>query len=221
MRATATGMAVVMLATALPLQPARAGMVGTETVIAGGTAATELGARERVRAVLARDDIRAKLQDLGIVPAEAEARLAALTDAEVKQLAGRLDSLPAGAGAFNVILIVFFVFGILVLADVLGLADIFNFVCRPGQCGPGPQALAVDPAADVYAVQPEAGPYETRRSDYYGDERRRAWLESQEYSEQDYLRGQAPIQQSDQYLYDAPPSDRDYRAERLGPRALR
>jgi hypothetical protein len=51
--------------------------------------------------------------------------------------------------------------------------------------------------------------------------RRRAWLESQEYSEQDYLRGQAPIQQSDQYLYDAPPSDRDYRAERLGPRALR
>ena len=218
-RATAAGMAMVMLLTALPLMPARAGMVGTAAVIEGGAVqrpeAVTPGARERVQAVLARDDIRAELAGLGIAPAEAEARLAALTDAEVEQLAGRLDSLPAGEGTFSIVLIIFFVFGVLVLLDALGLADVFNFVCGPGQCVQRRQALATDPAADIYAQEPAAGYYDQAPTAYYRRDRRQPWPEGQSFSEQDYYRGQAPIQQTEQGPYDLGFAEgRDYNRER-------
>ena len=70
-----------------------AGMVGTNEVIAAAQAA---GARDRVRDFVGRTEVRDQLQNLGISPAAARARVSAMTDTEVANIAGRIDSLPAG-----------------------------------------------------------------------------------------------------------------------------
>ncbi len=70
-----------------------AGMVGTNEVIAAAQAA---GARDRVRDFVGRTEVRDQLQNLGISPAAAQARVSAMTDTEVANIAGRIDSLPAG-----------------------------------------------------------------------------------------------------------------------------
>ena len=57
-------------------------------------------AREtQVRATLARDDVRQAMEQLGVNPADADARVASLSDAELMQLQGQLDRLPAGGDA--------------------------------------------------------------------------------------------------------------------------
>ena len=66
----------------LPWQ-AQAGMIGTDVAVSG--------------AVIDRAGIASQLQALGIPPQAAQERVAALTDAEVAGLAGRMDALPAGA----------------------------------------------------------------------------------------------------------------------------
>ena len=70
-----------------------AGMVGTNEVIAAAQAA---GARDRVRDFVGRTEVRDQLQNLGISPAAAQARVSAMTDTEVANIAGRIDNLPAG-----------------------------------------------------------------------------------------------------------------------------
>ncbi len=70
-----------------------AGMVGTNEVVAAAQAA---GARDRVRDFVGRTEVRDQLQNLGISPAAAQARVSAMTDTEVANIAGRIDSLPAG-----------------------------------------------------------------------------------------------------------------------------
>jgi hypothetical protein len=61
-------------------------------------------------------------------PADVKARVAALTDEEVAQLAGQLDRLPAGGeGIIGALLIVFLV---LLITDLLGLTKVFSFT-RP------------------------------------------------------------------------------------------
>mgnify|MGYP003351479138 CR=1 FL=1 len=71
--------------------PARAAMIET------GKALPEASERERVKALLARPEVAKKLETLGVLPAEAQKRVDALTDAEVAALAGKIDALPAGA----------------------------------------------------------------------------------------------------------------------------
>jgi hypothetical protein len=62
--------------------------------------------------------------------------VAALSDAEVEALDGRIQSLPAGADSFvTVLLIVLVVFLFLVITDILGLTDVFTFTKKPGQRG--------------------------------------------------------------------------------------
>lgn len=73
-----------------------AGMVGTGEVIAAAEAST---ARDTVRNFVGRNEVRSQLQDLGISPAAAQARVSAMTDTEVASIAGQIDSLPAGAGS--------------------------------------------------------------------------------------------------------------------------
>ena len=71
--------------------PAAAGMIGTDQAVPQQTE------RERVKAMVARPEVAKKLETLGVLPKDAQARIDALTDAEVTALAGRIDALPAGA----------------------------------------------------------------------------------------------------------------------------
>jgi hypothetical protein len=97
--------------------PALAGIVGTETVVMGAE-------RERLAAMLERGEVRARLQALGVDPALARARVAALTDEEAARLAAEMDALPAGGDALGVALIVFLV---LLFTDIMGYTKIFPF----------------------------------------------------------------------------------------------
>jgi hypothetical protein len=78
------------LALGLAVQQAHAGMIQTPDP-----------ERERVKALMERPEVVEELQKMGIAPAEARARVDAMTPAEVAQVAGRLDSLPAGGAMSN------------------------------------------------------------------------------------------------------------------------
>lgn len=119
-------MAAVMVMVSLPLGYAQAGMVTTDQVL---DAAQLEQTREDVIAFLARDDVRQQLEALGVDPEEASARAANMTDAEVTQLAGQLEQLPAGQDALGAILgAIVLIFVVLLVTDILGLTNIFPFV---------------------------------------------------------------------------------------------
>ena len=77
----------------MPYQIATAGMIGTDQVVAS----TSQMDRTTVLNFLSRSDVANKLQSLGIDPATANDRVAAMTDQEVQSLAGKINSMPAGA----------------------------------------------------------------------------------------------------------------------------
>ena len=72
---------------------AQAGLVSTGDVVAQQSSAE----RTKVREFLARADVVEQLQQQGITAQAAQERVDALTDNEVRDIAGRLDTLPAGA----------------------------------------------------------------------------------------------------------------------------
>ncbi len=88
---------LALLSLSLPQHPARAAMISTESAIASSTDRPESRAdRDRVRAFLDREEVRAQIQAYGLDPDEAMARVDSLTDREIALIAGKLDRLPAG-----------------------------------------------------------------------------------------------------------------------------
>ena len=123
LRAVARLMAAVMLVVSMPLGAAQAGMVPTDQVI-DSIAVEET--RAWVMDFLARDEVRQQMEALGVDGDEAAARAAGMTDAEVMQLAGQLEQLPAGEGAIGAVLGVFvLILIILLITDILGLTNVF------------------------------------------------------------------------------------------------
>lgn len=119
-------LAILVLVLSVPYQSALAAIIETETIIdaAGGQEA-----RDRVKSILARDDVRSALMAHGIDPLEAKARIDSLSDAEVIRISDNIDQLPAGGGTFETILIIAFItFLILLFTDIMGYTDIFPFV---------------------------------------------------------------------------------------------
>lgn len=84
-----------------PVQFAQAGMIGTEQVVAAASQAD----RGAVLEFLGRAEVVNQLQSMGIDPATAKDRVAALTDHEVQQLANRIQTAPAGGDTLGVILL--------------------------------------------------------------------------------------------------------------------
>lgn len=115
-----TGVVVAgLLAAAVPV-PATARVVGTEEVLSSASASD----RAALEALLARDDVRRQFEALGVDPAQARERVQALDDQQVRELATRIDQLPAGA---DVLGIVFTVFIVLLVTDILGFTKVFPF----------------------------------------------------------------------------------------------
>jgi len=111
------------------LQSAQAGLVGTAQVAqAQGVVSVDTRAAEqraRVLSLLDRADVAAGLQEHGLSADQARERVAALTDAEVEQLAHTIDTAPAGADSFLGVLV--FIFVLLLVTDILGLTKVFPF----------------------------------------------------------------------------------------------
>lgn len=82
---------------------AGAGLIATDQVLAAGEAAA---ARERVATLLERAEVARQLQAFGLAPGDAKARADALTDSEIVELAGKLQTLPAGADSTGVALLI-------------------------------------------------------------------------------------------------------------------
>jgi hypothetical protein len=122
-RAVAGLAATALLTASLPAmaQPASThapALVTTEEALADTV-------QQRVGALLARADVRDALTARGVDASEVEARVAALTDDEARLLADQLDQLPAGAS--DILGILFAVFIILLITDILGLTKVFPF----------------------------------------------------------------------------------------------
>jgi hypothetical protein len=100
---------------------AQAGIVTTDEV---QTTHSAMANRDKVNSFLARDDVRQGLMGQGVDPDAARARVDALTDVEVAELAGRVDKAPAGGDVLGVIFVVFL---ILLVTDILGLTKVFPF----------------------------------------------------------------------------------------------
>jgi hypothetical protein len=127
-RQVALALAVVMFVLTGPIDAARAALVTTGQAIEAGVAGDE---RERVAAFLAREDVRVQMVALGVDPVEAVNRAAGLSDAEVRQIAGHLDRLPAGQSAVGAVIgAALFIFLVLLITDLLGLTNVFPFVRR-------------------------------------------------------------------------------------------
>lgn len=108
---------IVCLGAATLPAPALAGIVSTEAALAGAQ-------QERLAQLMDRTDVQSRLQALGVDPADARARVAALSDAEAAQLAAQLEELPAGGDLIGAALIVFLV---LLFTDVMGYTKVFPF----------------------------------------------------------------------------------------------
>jgi hypothetical protein len=116
----------LFLITTVPLAPARAAIIGTEDVLQQGGLSAD---REKVVRFLERQDVRQQLASFGVNPTEVDARVAVLSDQEIARIAGKIDQMPAGQGAVAVVVsAALIVFLVLLLTDILGLTDVFNFV---------------------------------------------------------------------------------------------
>jgi hypothetical protein len=97
------------------LSTASADIVTTEDALNSAQIAKT---RERVKALTQRPELVMQLKALGVMPDQLEARVDAMTDAEVLALAGKLDNLPAGGALSNNQLILIIIL-IIVLVIVL------------------------------------------------------------------------------------------------------
>jgi len=121
---------VTVLLMSLPVQTVQAAMVRTETVL---TLSTANNVRENLNQFLKREDVKAIMMAQGISPIEAKARVDSLSDAEIMQIAEKVDQLPAGGtSTLGVIAIASaIIFIVLLITDILGYTDIFPFVKHP------------------------------------------------------------------------------------------
>ena len=101
----------IAAALALPFQSAQAELISTDEVASHARIQEE---RDKVRAFLSRADAQQNLVALGVESDLAKQRVDALTDAEVMNLAGKIDSLPAGGALSNSELILIVLIAILV-----------------------------------------------------------------------------------------------------------
>lgn len=116
---------VLMLTTSLTSVTASAASISPEAVLAETTRSALDSQRAELAQWLQRDDIRSQMQALGVDPRLAEERVAALSDAEVQDLHGRLDEARvAGSGVVGALV---FIFVLLLVTDLLGLTKVFPF----------------------------------------------------------------------------------------------
>ncbi len=99
---------------------ATAAIIDTQTVIEAGQRDAAL---VTIRTGLDRAEVRQQFEALGVDAGLVETRLAALTDAEIAELATRMEQMPAGGDLLALIGVVFV---ILLILELVGVIDIFK-----------------------------------------------------------------------------------------------
>jgi hypothetical protein len=139
-RAIALIMALVLLISSLPQGVAQAALISTHQLMGNQDTGDQMpgdGAQDERRKVdvfLQRHDVRDQMVAFGVDPAEAAARVASLSDREIRQIAGQIDQLPAGQGVLVALVgAAVLIFLVLLITDLLGLTHIFPFVNHPSR----------------------------------------------------------------------------------------
>jgi hypothetical protein len=101
-------------------QVSLAGLVGTGTAMEMQAGSDRTA---RIDAFLARDDVKEQMMQLGVTPAQAQARVAQLTDSELVELQNRIDELPAGG---SILALIGAVFVVLMILELVGVINIFQ-----------------------------------------------------------------------------------------------
>ena len=96
-------MAMTMLLISTPYQSALAALIDTGTVLDENQSRE---ARDYIKQILAREDVRSALIAQGIDPLEAEARIASLSESEIIELADQIENLPAGGDGLGFVIAV-------------------------------------------------------------------------------------------------------------------
>jgi hypothetical protein len=98
---------------------AQATVIDTRTILATQAESPQAD----VQAFLARGEVQEQLIALGVDPADASGRVAALTDQELSLLQNHINDLPAGSSALAVLGAVFLV---LLILELVGVTNIFS-----------------------------------------------------------------------------------------------
>lgn len=101
-------------------QAAPAGVIGTSYMLDGESRTASLS---RIEVLLARDDVGRQLEVLGVDKAVVVERLNGLSNAELLELEGQLDSQVAGG---DIIGLIGAVFVVLLILELVGVTDIFK-----------------------------------------------------------------------------------------------
>lgn len=99
---------------------ALAAVISTQDFIAGQERAALV---DEIQRELAREDVRDAMVRLGVDPDQAMLRVDSLSDAELAQLDGELESLPAGG---DVLALIGAVFVVLLILELVGVTNIFG-----------------------------------------------------------------------------------------------
>lgn len=112
---------LVMAAMLVASMPAHAAIVGTEQMVTQETRAASLA---KVETFMASEQVAAQLEAWGVAPEAVSARVAALSDAELQQLAANMETDPAG----GVLVLIGVIFVVLIILEIVGVTNIFNRV---------------------------------------------------------------------------------------------
>jgi len=99
--------------------PTHAAIISTEQSLANTQVNLE---RQHLSEQLLREDVKSQLLVLGVSPESVQERINSLTSAEIQQIQGQLNSLPAGGDGLGTVAVVLL---ILILLEVAGVIDIF------------------------------------------------------------------------------------------------
>jgi len=99
---------------------AQAGLIGTQAVMQSETRQSIWNKTDNW---LVQQSVAQQLEQMGVDTADVQERIQMMTDDELQTLAAKMDNMPAGAGALEVLGIVFLV---LLILELVGVTNIFN-----------------------------------------------------------------------------------------------
>ncbi|MCF8110983.1 MAG: PA2779 family protein [Desulfobacteraceae bacterium] len=113
-------------ASVIPAPALYAAMIETPAVLENDSG----DVRAQLDRMFEKKQVREALEARGVSVEEARARVAALTDEQMRQVAQKLDSMPSGQGIGTVVGAALLVFLVLLVTDIAGLTDVFPFVVK-------------------------------------------------------------------------------------------
>lgn len=106
----------------LGLTPAvEARLIGTQEALQMTQREEQL---DRISRIFFRSEVQEQMLAYGVEPKDVKDRLAVLTDEELRQLANRLQDMPAGGD--SVLAVVGLIFVVLIILELVGVTNIFT-----------------------------------------------------------------------------------------------